>query len=707
MKNKKVLIAVVAAVLVIAIVLGVILLGGKKDDTTPTTTKPTTTKPTTTTTTSNPPAPGPVDEEYTLGMGAVAGGHNMTQTNLTVATVVVDANGVIVACRLDVAQNKYSVADDVVTFTVLESKKELGDRYNMAAFGTPNVAGGTVKEWYEQAQAFENYVVGKTAEEVAAMTTQVVSGHNISDDEALLNAGCTIDITDFKAAVVKACNDDQAVTFTVEEGTTFTLGLALNSANDGSTADDEENYTIKLNVEFAASVVIDGKIAATLNDAYQPVVTVEDGEVVSANFGKGEENGFKTKRELREAYGMGAAAVDKNGDGISLEWYLQSLIYSEYVVGKTAAELAGFFTAGDDLLTAGCTIYIGGISTVVAESAVNAAGSTPVSVTYTLGMGVAFGSHTVAQTNATVATVVVDANGVIVACRLDCAQNKYSVADDEVTFSVLESKVELGDRYNMAAFGTPNVEGGTVKEWYLQAQAFENYVVGKTAEEVAAMTTQVVSGHNISDDEALLNAGCTIDITDFKAAVVKACNDDQAVTFTVEEGTTFTLGLALNSENDGSTADDEENYTIKLNVEFAASVVVDGKIAASLNDAYQPVVTVEDGEVVSANVGKVDANYQDVGLMSKRELKEYYMMAVYGANMDVNGDGKVLEWYVQSAAFSAHVVGMTGTEVADMETAANSIGYQMSTDADLLNAGCTIQITGLKAVVAESVANAR
>ena len=93
--------------------------------------------------------------------------------------------------------------------------------------------------------------------------------------------------------------------------------------------------------------------------------------------------------------------------------------------------------------------------------------------------------------------------------------------------------------------------------------------------------------------------------------------------------------------------------------------------------------------------------------MSKRELKEYYMMAIYGANMDVNGDGKVLEWYVQSAAFSAHVVGMTGTEVADMETAANSIGYQMSTDEDLLNAGCTIQITGLKAVVAESVANAR
>ena len=43
--------------------------------------------------------------------------------------------------------------------------------------------------------------------------------------------------------------------------------------------------------------------------------------------------------------------------------------------------------------------------------------------------------------------------------------------------------MELGDKYNMAAYGTPNVEGGTVKEWYDQAKAFEAYVVGKTGAE--------------------------------------------------------------------------------------------------------------------------------------------------------------------------------------------------------------------------------
>ena len=75
--------------------------------------------------------------------------------------------------------------------------------------------------------------------------------------------------------------------------------------------------------------------------------------------------------------------------------------------------------------------------------------------------------------------------------------------------------------------------------------------------------------------------------------------------------------------------------------------------------------------------------------------------------MDPNNDGKVLEWYLQSEIFSKHVIGMTADEVANMATAANSIGYQMSTDAELVAAGCTIQITAIKAVVSNAAKNAR
>jgi hypothetical protein len=74
--------------------------------------------------------------------------------------------------------------------------------------------------------------------------------------------------------------------------------------------------------------------------------------------------------------------------------------------------------------------------------------------------------------------------------------------------------------------------------------------------------------------------------------------------------------------------------------------------------------------------------------------------------MDNNGDGKVLEWFEQSAIFSKHVVGMTADQVAGMTTKAVN-GHDISSDNTLLSAGCTIQITGIKAVVAQSVTNAR
>ena len=356
MKNKKVLI-IVAAVLVVAVVLGIVLLGGSK--------------------------------EYKLGMGAVAGSHNASQTNLTIATVVTDKDGKIVSCRIDVAQNKYSVKEVkndegevtgyAVNFSVLDSKRELKEDYKMKP------ASPISKEWYEQAEAFESWVVGKTGAEVAELLKKdnlVQSGtHWVTTDE-VLKAGCTIDVQDFRDAVVKACNDEQGVTFTADKE--FTLGLAVNSADNSenkSSAKALDKYTINLNVEFAASVVIDGKVVATVNDAYQPTVVVdgkdEDNKLIvkSANVGKvdgqGKDLGFMTKRELKEYYGMKAAKIDKGGSEGSEEWYVQSATYSQYVIGKTASEIAGL-TLNDELMNAGCTIYIGGINAVVAESVTNA-----------------------------------------------------------------------------------------------------------------------------------------------------------------------------------------------------------------------------------------------------------------------------------------------------------------------------------------------
>ena len=318
---------------------------------------------------------------------------------------------------------------------------------------------------------------------------------------------------------------------------------------------------------------------------------------------------------------------------------------------------------------------------------------------YKLGMGVVVSMDSSktgnAQVDATVATVVVDKDNKIVSCRIDVAQNKMNVTDGAVeTEKEFKTKMELGDDYNMAKYGQPNVEGGTVKEWYVQAKAFEEYVVGKTADEVKAIELKEVNGHQIAVDEALLSAGCTMQITDFIEAIAKACNDEQGVSFKTAE--TFTLGVAANSTVDAATkaANDEGDGTVAMYTDFACAVFVDGKVIATLNDAIQPKITINKaGEIVeTAFVG------------TKRELKEAYNMAKYG-QPNVEG-GTVKEWYVQSAAFSAHVVGMTADEIKGMETKEVN-AHLISTDEALLSAGCTMQITGICDVVAKAATNAR
>ena len=320
---------------------------------------------------------------------------------------------------------------------------------------------------------------------------------------------------------------------------------------------------------------------------------------------------------------------------------------------------------------------------------------------YKLGMGIVVNMDSSktgnAQVDATVATVVTDAEGKIVACRIDVAQNKMAVADGAVdTAKTFQTKMELGDAYGMAPVGIDNDGNGVCKEWYEQAKAFEAYVVGKTGTEVAALETQEAGGHQIAVDKALLDAGCSMQITDFMAAVAKACADEQGMSF--KTAATFTLGVAAKTTAAESTAATAEaEGVVKMYTDFAAAVIADGKIIATLNDAIQPQIKINAaGEIVEKSFTE-----------TKRNLKEGYNMATYGASMDNNGDGQVLEWYVQSQAFSNFVVGKTGAEVASMQTKTLENGYQISADDALLTAGCTIQITGICAVVAQAANNAR
>ena len=192
---------------------------------------------------------GAKEAEYKLGMGVAlntdSSAENNAQVDATVATVVTDKDGKIVSCRIDVAQSKMDVTDGAVdTAKTFKSKMELGDEYGMAG-KVDNDGNGTMLEWYEQAHAFEEYVVGKTAADVTGMPTKEANGHIISDDQALLDAGCSMQVTDFVAAVAAACNDEQAMSFKSKGG--FTLGVAATTtAGDSKAATADEDGLVAM-----------------------------------------------------------------------------------------------------------------------------------------------------------------------------------------------------------------------------------------------------------------------------------------------------------------------------------------------------------------------------------------------------------------------------------------------------------------------------
>ena len=118
------------------------------------------------------------------------------QVDSIAVAVVVDAEGKIVNCMIDTAQNKmaFTAEGKVVMKDEFKTKKELGDDYGMKA------ASGIGKEWFEQAAAMEAYVTGKTADEVAGIAVD----EDGKTTDADLAASVTVSINGYQEVIAKA-----------------------------------------------------------------------------------------------------------------------------------------------------------------------------------------------------------------------------------------------------------------------------------------------------------------------------------------------------------------------------------------------------------------------------------------------------------------------------------------------------------------------
>ena len=126
---------------------------------------------------------------------------------ITAAVVTVDADGKIVSCVLDTAEIEvaYTSEGKAIANTSFATKGELGDAYGMKAYGN------ATKEWFEQRDAFQAVVKGKTLDQVKAL---VAEGNKGTDE--VTNAGCTMKINEFVLAIEKAYNNAAASDATAE-----------------------------------------------------------------------------------------------------------------------------------------------------------------------------------------------------------------------------------------------------------------------------------------------------------------------------------------------------------------------------------------------------------------------------------------------------------------------------------------------------------
>ena len=300
---------------------------------------------------------------YKVGMGVVveateaaadaeAETEGQSQINTTVALVVFDAEDKIVSAEIDVAQQttKWDATGAVTTSAAdeLRTKTEKGTDYGMFA-----AWGSQLGEWFEQVDAFEAWMVGKTYDEVVGMEFGENShGYTDTPADEDLKAGCTMSMTAFLAAITEA--HETAVE--VEGLATAGLGSDVTATVAAADAAEETEGSAQVNSSWAAIALDEaGNIVWSKIDTAQQTTKWDATGAVTANAD------LRTKYEKGTDYGMFAEWGSQIG-----EWFEQIDAFTAWMNGKTVDAVVNMElganshdytdTPADEDLKAGCTI---------------------------------------------------------------------------------------------------------------------------------------------------------------------------------------------------------------------------------------------------------------------------------------------------------------------------------------------------------------
>lgn len=293
------------------------------------------------------------------------------------------------------------------------------------------------------------------------------------------------------------------------------LGLGVYTTVNATDASADKNGQGQATIT-AAAVLVDsqGKIVKAFIDcADNKVGYTAEGKAVT-------NQAFQTKYEAGKDYNMIAYG------GSTKEWYEQADAFCALIVGKTVEEVKALVVNGDkgtdEVLNAGCTITIAEFVKAVEKAIANATESAATK-NDTLKLGVST-VQTITDASAdkngtnkvetTFFAAAVDAEGKVVAASSDCVEvsfgfDKTGKSTFDASKEVL-SKKEKGSNYGMVAYG------GSTKEWFEQAAAFDACCIGKTAKEIEGLMLSDSKGS--ADVQA---AGCTIIVDGFVKAASK------------------------------------------------------------------------------------------------------------------------------------------------------------------------------------------
>ncbi len=230
---------------------------------------------------------------------------------------------------------------------------------------------------------------------------------------------------------------------------------------------------------------------------------------------------YKTKVELGDAYGM------IKGSKIGKEWYQQIAELEKWMVGKTVAEIKAMKVNAESVpdeaeLTALVTVGVDGYIAAVEEAYNNAVALSTSAEKIGLGHNIAIDKSKgldgdvlpLAQVDTVMAATAFSADGKVVGTIIDSTQTKINFDNQGKVTSdkngVFKTKVELGSEYGM-------IKGSKIgKEWFEQAAALGEWMIGKTVEEIKGMKTV-----DEVPDVAELTSSVTVGVVDYIEAVVE------------------------------------------------------------------------------------------------------------------------------------------------------------------------------------------